>query len=107
MVENKQGDKGDEKNPHPETHVMVEIVTTSGTWPDEGFDKVPAHQKIQVLLEKAVKKLRIADVNGWIATVGDKELNVDSSYLDNGLTGRVSIDYGPREGGGGCARSCI
>lgn len=91
----------DAKN-KPETHVEVQIVTTSGKYPDRGFDKVPANQKLRIQLEKAAKKLNIADTNGWVAMVGDRELNIDLSYRDLALVGEVVIDYGPPEGGGGC-----
>jgi len=92
----------DAQKPHPEPRIEVQIVTTSGKYPEHGFDTVSAHQKIRVELEKAVKKLHIADTTGWIATVEDRELKIEESYPDNGLTGKVSIDYGPNEGGGGC-----
>jgi hypothetical protein len=97
-----EGKKDDTPKPRPENHIDVEIVTTSGSWPHQGYEDVPVHQKIRVQLEKAAKQLHIADTNGWIATVSDKEINIDASYQENGLTGKVSIDYGPREGGGGC-----
>jgi hypothetical protein len=87
---------------HPETHVEVQIVTTSGKYPDAGFDDVPANQKIRVELEKAARKLSITDTTGWVATIGDRELSIDQSYRENGQTGKIVIDYGPQEGGGGC-----
>jgi hypothetical protein len=82
-------------------HIEVAIVTTSGTWPEEGFDSVPIHQPIKVQLQQAAKKLKIADTTGWVATVGGRELNIEQNYLENQLSGQVQIDYGPREGGGG------
>ncbi len=96
MSENSSAQK-----PRPETHVQVQVVTTSGKYPEQGFDDVPTNQKVRIQLEKAAKKLHIADTNGWVAMVGDHEVNLDQSYSDNGLTGKVVIDYGPREGGGG------
>jgi|ERR1043166_4001359 hypothetical protein len=82
-------------------HIEVAVITTSGTWPQEGFDSVPIHQPIKVQLQQAAKKLKIADTTGWVATVGGRELNVEQNYLENQLSGQVQIDYGPREGGGG------
>jgi hypothetical protein len=96
MSENSSAQK-----PQPESHVQVQVVTTSGKFPERGFDEVPINQKVRIQLETAAKKLHIADTNGWVAMVGDHEVNVDQSYRDNGLTGEVVIDYGPREGGGG------
>src|SRR5690348_6964299 len=82
-------------------HIDVAVVTTSGTWPEAGFENVPIHQPIKVQLQRAVKELKITDTTNWIAKVGNKELDVEQSYERNNLTGQVEIDYGPREGGGG------
>jgi len=92
----------DDHKPPQEQHVEVAVITTSGSWPTDGFDRVSAHQKVRVQLEKAAKHLHLTDTTNWIATVNNKEINVDASYIDNGLHGEVTIDFGPREGGGGC-----
>ena len=86
-----------------ERFVQVSVVTTSGIYPKEGFEEVPAHQKVRVQLHKAAQHLKIADTTNWVAVVGNREINVEASYEENGLSGRVDIDYGPREGGGGNA----
>ncbi len=83
--------------------VEVSIVTTSGSYPGNGFDRVPAHQKIHIQLDQAAKDLKIADTRGWLATVNGRELNINASYLENGLEDQIEIDFGPREGGGGYA----
>ena len=91
--------------PSKEQFVEVSIATTAGFYPAEGFERVPAHQKVSVLLEKAQKELTIKDVAGWIATVtdgsGKRQIDPARSYVDNGLSGNVEIDWGPSEGGGG------
>jgi hypothetical protein len=97
-MENIQAGKREQPKPQ---HIGVAIVTTSGSYPAQGFDSVPVHQKVRTQLERAVRELRIADTTNWVAVVGERELNVEASYLDNGLSGEVEIDYGPREGGGG------
>ena len=84
-----------------ETHVDVVVVTTSGSYPATGSDRVAAHQPVRNELTKAARELRIVDTTGWVARVGATEIDVDTSYIDNHLTGTVKIDYGPREGGGG------
>lgn len=85
--------------------VEVSISTTAGFYPAEGFDQVPAHQKVEVQLKKAQKVLKINDTSGWVASVitssGKEQLDPEKSYLENGLSGRVEIDWGPSEGGGG------
>lgn len=93
------------ERPPKEQFVEVSISTTAGFYPMEGFERVPVHQKVSVLLEKAQKELNIKDVAGWIATVtdgsGKRQIDPERSYLDNGLSGKVEIDWGPSEGGGG------
>lgn len=83
--------------------VKVAVVTTSGSYPDEGFSKVPTHQKIRIFLAEATRELKIADNSGWIARVNNKEIDQEKNYEENGLNGEVEIDFGPREGGGGNA----
>lgn len=84
-------------------HIEVAVVTTSGSWPEEGFDKVPVHQAVKHQLEKAAKKLHIADTTNWVALVAGKKLDIEKNYLENNLSTQVTIDYGPSEGGGGNA----
>ncbi len=86
-----------------EKFVKVAVITTSGSYPNNGFEQTPEKQKIRVILEKAAKHLKIADTQGWIALVGEKEINIDANYVENNLHSKVEIDFGPREGGGGCA----
>ena len=92
-----------EPKPHEPkpNHLLVAIVTTSGSYPDDGFDEVPDHQPVKVELDHAADKLHITNTTDWIATVGGNELKVDQSYSANGLHGTVEISYGPRETGGG------
>jgi len=92
-------DKDDSK----ENFVEVSVVTTSGSYPAHGFERVPKHQKVRVLLDKTAAHLGLADTGGWIATVNGKEIKVELNYIDNGLSDQVEIDFGPREGGGGNA----
>src|SRR5260370_37222158 len=83
--------------------VEISISTTAGFFPEQGFDRLPENQKIDVQLEKAKRKLGITDTAGWIATVnapgGKHTLIVDRSYSENQLSGEVEIDWGPSEGG--------
>jgi hypothetical protein len=89
------------KSDHPPNHVEVAVLTTSGRWPATGFERTPSHQKVKVALDHAARELHLADTSGWVATVGGQEIAVESTYVDNHLTGQVIIDYGPRTGGGG------
>lgn len=99
-----QTDQTKGKDPQAEkdkNHIDVAVITTAGSWPEEGFEEVPNHQKLSVFLKKAAAELKIVSTDGWIAKVNDKEVHVDNSYLENQLSGEVTIDYGPSEGGGG------
>lgn len=88
-----------------EQFVFVSISTTAGFYPGEGFSRVPSHQKVDVELAKAKSELKIKDTAGWIATVtnssGKRVIDPEKTYLENGLSGEVEIDWGPSEGGGG------
>lgn len=94
-----QPDQNKDPKPH---HIFVAVITTAGTFPGHGFDEVPQNQPLKVELAHAAKELGITNTTGWIATVGGRELNVVQSYAENQLAGTVEINWGPREGGGGC-----
>jgi hypothetical protein len=91
---------GQERPPQPQ-HIGVAVITTSGIWPPDGYDPTPPHQKVRVQLERAARELRLTDTSNWVAKVAGRELDVNASFIDNGLSSQVGIDYGPREGGGG------
>lgn len=90
---------------HDEHFVQVSISTTAGFFPEEGFNRVSVNQKVEVELHKAQNKLGIKDTTGWIASVtlpsGKRPIDVTKTYAENGLSGKVEIDWGPSEGGGG------
>lgn len=90
-----------DRPPKP-NHILVAVVTTAGAYPNEGFDEVPINQPIKVQLHQAAKELGIPGTDTWIAVVGGRELDLSQSYKDAGLTGEVTISWGPRETGGGC-----
>lgn len=90
-----------DQNGHGDNFVQVAVATTSGFYPDDGADRVPIHQPVEVQLEKAKKALKIADTSGWIVTVNGVKIDPAKSYTDNGLTGDVELDWGPDHGGGG------
>lgn len=86
-----------------EKFVEVRVVTTSGVYPEAGFDRAPEHQLVEVVLKKADEKLHITDTAGWIAVVAGRKINVKKSFAENALSGRVEIDWGPDHGAGGNA----
>jgi hypothetical protein len=82
-------------------HLNVQVVTTSGTYPEEGFDSVPLSQPVHVELDKAKKQLEITDTSNWIVSASGNPVDPQKSYADNGLTAEAKLDWGPKEGGGG------
>jgi hypothetical protein len=91
----------EQKEKVEEKFVEVAVLTTSGTYPTSGYNRIPSHQKVRVELEKAKKELNVVDITNWVARVGGNEINVDLSYLENNLHDQIDIDWGPRQGGGG------
>ena len=90
---------------HPEKSIEVSISTTAGFFPAEGFIRVPSYQKVEVELEKANRVLKIKDTADWVAAVtgpaGQRRIDPAKTYSENRLSGKVEIDWGPSEGGGG------
>ncbi len=85
----------------PKNHVGVVVVTTAGTWPSEGYETIPEHQKVDEALKKAAKALGITNTAGWIVTAGGRTVDPAKSYVDNTLSGSITIDFGPPASGGG------
>jgi hypothetical protein len=88
---------------HNDRTLDVRVITTSGVYPESGFEKVPEHELVKTVLEKADKKLHITNTTGWIAVVAGRKIDTNRSFRDNGLSGRVEIDWGPDHGAGGHA----
>ena len=100
---NTMHEENDGKGGRDENFVEVAVVTTSGSYPTEGFSKVPVHQKIRVFLAEAARELKLTDVSNWVVRVNNDEIDPEKSYEENDLSGEIDIDFGPREGGGGDA----
>ena len=82
-------------------HVVVEIATTSGFYPESHPDRLPIAQAVAEELERAAKALKHTDTTGWVASVDKRVIDPKLSYAQNRLEGCVVIDWGPAEGGGG------
>lgn len=82
--------------------VHVKVVTTSGTYPKKGYDEVKAKTRVSKFLHEAAKALNLTDVTNWVATVGGNSIDPEKTFAENGLTGKVEIQWGPPIGGGGC-----
>ncbi len=90
---------------HSDKIVEISIMTTAGSYPAEGYNRVPFHEKVEIELEKAGRELNIKATDDWIARVngpsGMRMIDPAKTYLENKLSGKVQIDWGPKEGGGG------
>ena len=89
----------------PEKVVDVSISTTAGFYPAEGYDQVPVEEKVEFQLKKADLDLNIKPTSDWTARVngpaGIRTIDATKTYMENEVSGRVDIDWGPKEGGGG------
>ncbi len=104
MVVGKHEEKhGSEQSLEKAEFVEVAVSTTSGFFPNEGYERVPIHQKVKVQLSQAAKALGLVGTDDWIASVNKRPITPDSSYEQNDLSGGIEIDWGPSEGGGGNA----
>jgi hypothetical protein len=63
--------------------VQVQIVTTSGSYPEKGHDRVPSHQKVKIQLAEAARKLELTDTTGWVAVVTGREIDPEKSWTEN------------------------
>lgn len=84
-----------------DSFIQVQIMTTSGSYPANVYERVPVHQQVKVELAEAARKLELTDTTGWVLSVVGREIDTEKSWLENGLHGNVQLDWGPREGGGG------
>ncbi len=100
---NKEESKTEKHEDQHHGFIEVEVYTTSGSYPTDGYERVPVNQKVDVMLKKAAKAIGLTSTDGWIATVNKQQIDPHKSYQDNGLSNQVTIDWGPSEGGGGNA----
>jgi len=88
---------------HHHKTLEVRVVTTSGIFPHAGFKHVSEHERVHVVLKEADHHLHITDTSGWIAVVAGRKIDIAKSFVENGLYGRVEMDWGPDHGAGGHA----
>jgi len=91
---------------HPKHHqhhheIEVLVYTTSGSYPHHGFVAVPVTDKVSLILADAKEALHLTDTSTWVATVAGNEIDPNRTFEQDGLKGQVTIQWGPREGGGG------
>ena len=84
-----------------EQHINVRVITTAGSYPEHGNEKVVLDEQIQSILARAAAQLSITDTADWVAKIKGEVIDPSRTYRQLGLEGSVKIDYGRREGAGG------
>ena len=82
--------------------IEVAVSTTAGFYPEEGHVCVSEDEKVEFLLEKVRLALDLKDTVGWRLNVAGKRVDPGRTYTENGLSGEVTLNWGPEHGGGGC-----
>lgn len=83
--------------------INVRVLTTSGSYPDRGHEKVSVAEQFEAILKRAANKLKIVDTARWVVKIDNKQVSTSATYLQLGLHGEVKLDWGPAEGGGGAS----
>jgi hypothetical protein len=81
--------------------VALQVITTSGNFPEQGFRKFNMHEKLEVVLKEAAKDLKLQNTQGWVARLGDRQLNPSLTLEANQIPNDSRIFWGPTERGGG------
>jgi len=92
------------KSPKEEVKTInVRVVTTSGTYPENGHEKVPLTEPIQGILSRAAADLGVVDTSRWVVTVKGSATPISptTTYEQAGLHGEVKLDWGPESAAGG------
>jgi hypothetical protein len=84
-----------------EHEVEVKVVTTAGNFPEVGFKEFREHEKLQAVLDEAARHLKLQNTQGWIARLGDRQLNGALSLKENQIPNKSKISWAPSEPGGG------
>jgi hypothetical protein len=90
-----------EANKPEDRTVNVRVITSSGSYPAKGHEKVPLTEPVSAVLARVATALGIVDTTQWVATVNGAPIDVSKTYQQLGWHGEVKIDYGRSEGGGG------
>jgi len=87
--------------------IELKVVTTAGNFPESGFQEFNSHEKLETVLKDAARFLKLQNTDGWIARLGDRQLNPALSLETNGIPNKSKISWAPSEPGGGirCIRS--
>ena len=83
--------------------VGIQVVTGSGNYPESGFKHYNLHEKLGAVLRQAAHHLKLQNTDGWVARVGDRQLNPELTLEANQIPNDSKIFWAPTERGGGYA----
>lgn len=92
--------KNEEKYPSGK-FVDVRVVTTAALFPSEGYERLPAAQKLTPILHRAAAALGLTDTSDYAVTVAGNVVDPNQTYEALGLAGHVDLRWGPKAGAGG------
>ena len=83
--------------------VNLQVVTGSGNYPDTGFNQYNLKEKLEIVLRQAANHLNLQNTAGWVARLGDRQLNPALTLGENQIPNDSRIFWAPTEPGGGSA----
>lgn len=84
-------------------HVAIQVLTGSGNFPETGFRDYASQERLANVLKLAANHLKLQSTDGWVARLGDRELNPTLTIAANNIPNDSKILGGRRESGGGYA----
>ncbi len=65
-----------------EPHVLgVSVITPKGLYPNnEDYRRVHSNEKIQALLDLVKEEQKITNTDGWVVTVGERDVNPAKTF---------------------------
>jgi len=90
------GEERENKN-----QVALQVITTSGNFPEKGFADFNIHEKLEVVLKAAARELKLQGTQNWVARLGNRQLDPALTLEANHIPNDSKIFWGPTEPGGG------
>jgi len=90
----------DDKAQNKDKKVTLTISTLSGDYTHD----FPEHQKLQVVVDQTIDKLKLVGEGPWILEQDGTELSLEQTIKDAELKDGDVLTLNPQEGGGGSER---
>jgi len=81
--------------------VDLQVITGSGNFPESGFKQFNIHVKLETVLHEAAIHLKLQNTDGWVARLGDRQLDPALTLEANHIPDNSKIFWAPTERGGG------